>query len=80
MFTVTKTLQKPVTYKFNTLRELHDWAAKNRYTKARSVKVMLNDEVYLDVRSVYDVFSFTLGQVVGRDNEYHTLINDIVKG
>jgi hypothetical protein len=64
MFTVKKTLAKTVEYKFNSLRELHDWAAANRYNKARNVLVMSGDNVYLDVRSIYEVFSFTLPKII----------------
>jgi len=63
MFTVRKTLAKTVEYKFNSLRELHDWAAKNRYSKASSVEV-IGEGVQLKVRSIHEVFSFTLSMVV----------------
>lgn len=65
MYTVIKRLEKSVTYKFNSLRELHEWAAKNRYAKAREVLVTLNDgSVYTHTNSIYNVFSLTLNDLV----------------
>jgi hypothetical protein len=65
MFTVRKTLAKTVEYKFNNLRELHDWAAANRYNKARNVVVISgNGETVLDVGSIHEVYSYTLSKIV----------------
>lgn len=66
MFRVEKTLQKTVVKEFQTFREVHQWAADNRYTKNREVKIFFLGqelEVAKDRKAnIWDLYNWSLNK------------------
>jgi hypothetical protein len=68
MYKIEKTLSKTTTHEFSTLREVYEWASKNRYIKNKEVR-LYKDGVLVDVNNgnvarIYDLFSWTLKQEI----------------